>query len=386
MNRKRIDLWPPLSVILLFVWTTAGGNGFSQTVGPNPAFQSHEAGVCGLVFGNDGKTLISQGMLGEIKTWEVSTGRLLQSRPLNGQPGVRLPADTWLGFNPARNRLISAAGQVWRWPSLEQAVSFESSIHPLPPKEKGISWGMGSDTPYILPRDRSLRSTTGRSEPLIMLPAIEEMRHIAFSRDGRWLVALSSGDNGVIDGVTSTTLLPGGDTFTSTTLTIRVDEKGKKLALPSSFEIWDLLENKSVKRGEALFGHAACLAISPDLTHFSCATDELSGIQAFSLPSGDRMKTLRPDAKIGKVACLAYAADGRRLIAGTQEGEVIRCELPDGTVAEPHRVSAAPVTRVALSPDGTLLAIAEGGLGNVSVWRFPEMQRLVGMVDEFGKK
>jgi WD40 repeat protein len=231
-----------------------------------------------------------------------------------------------------------------------------------------------------------LWSLRDKTVEFIPLPEAKGARCMSVSANGRWLVALSAGDNGVLAATGSTAQISKTKSVTTTIQTIRVDANGRKIELPSTIGIWDVTGKNVVKSGEKILGHAVCLAINPDHQSFGCVTEEIPGVQLRALPQGERIKTLRAAAKTGDISCLAYTADGKSLICGTKQGGINIWSLPDGTVTGTHSLAASAITDVALSKDGTQLAVAEGGTGNVTLWQFPAVQPVSLMVDQFAKK
>jgi WD40 repeat protein len=121
-------------------------------------------------------------------------------------------------------------------------------------------------------------------------------------------------------------------------------------------------------------------AISPDGRQLAAACADRN-LRLYSLPTGQMTKKL----ELGNtsLSALAYSRTGQRLAAGTAAGSVRVYDLVGG-IGSVFDVMAAPlaITAIALSPDGTRLAIAPLDLP-VQLWDIASHKRTADLKASF---
>ncbi|MBT2228639.1 WD40 repeat domain-containing protein [Nonomuraea sp. NEAU-A123] len=151
---------------------------------------------------------------------------------------------------------------------------------------------------------------------------------------------------------------------------IALDPRGTALATGGMgngdwrVKLWE----PSTGRSTALGGHKSwttALAFSRDGTRLAAAADEV--VRIWDRPGGQARAVLVGD---NSVQSLAFSADGRSLLAaGLGSGyEVIQWDMASGRRLRTYRpaVGTPPLGHLTLSPDGRLLATAEGR--TVQLW------------------
>ena len=118
------------------------------------------------------------------------------------------------------------------------------------------------------------------------------------------------------------------------------------------------------------------VVFSPD-GHLLASGLEDAGTQLWDATTGQRLRTLHPDATFwsemtGPVHAVAFSPDGRLLASASDDKTVRLWDLAAGqdgrTLTGPLMGHVGPVRSVAFSPDGRLLASA-GDDGTVRLWR-----------------
>ncbi len=104
------------------------------------------------------------------------------------------------------------------------------------------------------------------------------------------------------------------------------------------------------------------VAFSPD-GHLLASGLEDAGTQLWDAATGERLRTLHPDATFwtemtGPVHAVAFSPDGRLLASGSEDKTVRLWELATGQHERTLTGHAGPVRSVAFSPDSRLLASA----------------------------
>jgi WD40 repeat protein len=121
---------------------------------------------------------------------------------------------------------------------------------------------------------------------------------------------------------------------------------------------WRRLEWQTDRSRAVLAGHGAavvCVACGPDGDTFATA-DAGGGLRVWQAASGYALRTWRAPAE---PTALTFLADGS-LVSGQRDGSITVWSAADATSRE-LRALDAPITALALSPDGRDLAIATAG-------------------------
>jgi WD40 repeat protein/tRNA A-37 threonylcarbamoyl transferase component Bud32 len=290
----------------------------------------------------DGKRLVSCGeslaprnmhfsdLPGEIKLWDVATGRQL---PL----GLKGPTDKVLGvaLSPDGTRLAAAC------------------------QDQGIRiWDLASGQESTLERHAKERDLS-----------------VCFSPDGKRLVSLSipEGQTSSVDCVVMRVwdLAAPRVLVTVKKLSAHWDRlpfspDGKLLAFMDNVHrvarVFDVATGQqafSWRYGDGLIPAAV---FSPDGKRLATCGER--GIRFWDVASRELVATW-PTASNG--SCLAYSSDGRRLVVGSMEGVLELWDTSTGQKAGTLHGHAGEISMVAFSPDGARL-VSAGSDGTLRVW------------------
>jgi WD40 repeat protein len=213
-----------------------------------------------------------------------------------------------------------------------------------------------------------------------------EVNWVAFSPDGARLATASGGQAVLWDASTGRRLRTLGDESAPLYGPLQFFPGGDRLASVGRFQTTDVWDTATGRLLGALPGHGSweyVFAVSPT-GRYLATTDVLGregsgAVVIRETRTGQRVSTIRsPRAAI---TCLAYTADGRRLVTGGLGGEVVLWELASGsavlTFGSPEGTARGLVRSVMLSRDSKRVAAlywSEDGV--IAVWALPSGRRL----------
>jgi RNA polymerase sigma factor (sigma-70 family) len=305
--------------------------------------------ACSLAFSPDGQTLAAGTVKGEVKFWDVTTGKGRGS----------LKAD--------------------RVPELAVSLAFAPSGRVL-----ALSRGLGPVEVWDVKEQKRLHRLLGTSVPLQPLHGFALARttpaDLAFSPDGKRLAVGAFGCGvRLFDPATGKELGAGTAGHRTAVRALGLSSDGKTLvtyARGDAVRFWDLASGKEVRK-VAIPGGAASAALSPDGATLASVTG--SGATGFKLMLYDTA-TGRPRGQQlrgseGLAPALAFSPDGRYLAARGDRRRAVRLwdaatgkELPtpEGEELKPAeamaliaRTTRVPHDELAFSPDGRYLAMAD---------------------------
>jgi WD40 repeat protein len=316
----------------------------------------HTEAVECVAFTPDGKQIVSGSRLGDLRLWDVATGREVRSLP-----GHRLGTRA-IAFSADGKTLISAGGD----PAIRIHDLTTGRDRVLPEQEDEVfSIALSRDGKTLAVGDRSgkarlLDLTTGTCKRSIGDFRVN-VSSLALSPDGLTLATAGTGSCGVrlwdtLTGKQRQVLVP----FDSLVPTVAFAPDGKAILVAGSkVQLWDSRQG-IVKR--ELFGiedGLPCAAISPSgkviaIAGISgkqeaCLIDRSSGKEKLRIPGGE-----------WGASCLAFSADSKLLALGMFEGVVRIVDAATGKDLHPGRGHAAPLSGIAFAPDGKTLATAGG--------------------------
>jgi RNA polymerase sigma factor (sigma-70 family) len=365
----------------------------------------HPAMVAGVVFSRDGKTLIAGDAQGNVIFWDVATGKELRRAP----PHPQLPVVNALALSP--DGKILAGG-------LTDAICLWDAATGRPVREwkapQTIAMGI-----LFAPDGKTLAS--GTYEGLIQLwdPATGDKRHelkahrrqvvaLTFSPDGSQLASCGVEDNvvrlwdvatgaevrqlkghgknvlAVAWGPEGTTVASAGndltlrfwDPATGRERTTRRIEDGlpARLAyLPdgsalvglehSTVRLYDPATGKVLRSLPGAVRGVGGLAVAPDGKTVALSFGGASCPEVWDVATG---RPLCPaEGHRQAVTCLAFTADGKTLFSGAGTTEWVLRVWDPATGRELRRLREGTngSDTLALSPDGTLLAVARCDVG-----------------------
>jgi WD40 repeat protein len=294
----------------------------------------HGQVIHALAFSPDGKWVASAGSSGVIYVWNAATGKAIQTLRGHGDSGHRNV--TWLAFLPAR------AG-----------------------RERPTLVSTGADNTL-----RVWNSGTGKEVDRLVKRGREVCDPGALSRDGKLLVS----GNAILDGATRKVLrtldtqgLPAaGFAFSAdgSTLVGRLGPwagwpwAAPPFATPGQprvVAVWDTKTGKTLHRFDA--GGATKVAVSADGKLLAMGEPAKGPLAIRDAATGDNL------GNVASTGCLALTAtpDGKTLVV--MERDVIRLldfETGKERARLPHTHRQEP-TALAVSPDGAVLAVGDGG-------------------------
>jgi WD40 repeat protein len=327
----------------------------------------------------------------------------LRVEPLAGGPARPLgkhASPAAMTFSPDGALLAVSDGEVVR--ALEVASGREAFEARLPAGEAvGLSFGPGRLAAGGRSGAIRLLETPPRGEPVVLVTPGTEVRHLAFSPDGRRLVAPGEDGSvrvwdttvggspvaqGIDRGYTGSALGPGGDRFATVTFdgTAQVWDAatGRELArlaghageatsvaftpdgallatagVDGTVRLWDLASGRAAR---VLHGHGAPVfhvRVSPDGRWL--ASGGMDGaVRLWGLPGGEAGPVLAGHGR--GVSALEISPDGARLASGDMAGAIRLFDLPGGDGRVVHRHGSA-VAQLSFSPDGRALASSAYG-------------------------
>jgi RNA polymerase sigma factor (sigma-70 family) len=378
-------------------WDPATGKQVRDLLAP-------ERGVDAIAFSPDGKLLAGAGMAGDVLLWDAATGREL--RRLGGHRGQV----HGIAFAPKGDRLLSgdeAVARLWD-------VATGKVLHVLDVGQEGVSAvafspdgrliaaGSAKGTAFVWETDTGKRVQQLRGEgnyvhalafspdgtallsavlngraavwevttgkPLPPLPGQQRDVHsLAFAPDGK-LLATGSGS-----GQLHLWEWPARkerwhvSAHPDTVQTLSFAPDGKTLAsgsAESAVRLWDVATGKPLCLTAGHQERVTAVAYSPDGSTIITGAwdrtvrvwDAASGKERTTLTVGTEKEEARSPFRVGTVAHLTLAPDGKLLAVVRADESVRFWELPSGK--ESYRLQGSCV---AISPDGRLMAC--GGRG-----------------------
>jgi WD40 repeat protein len=289
-----------------------GGNAYSKTselklVDPvsgreKLAIKSLGGTVFSVTFAPDGKTLATAGVDQIVRLWDVETGT--EQRAIRGHR-----AAIWsVAFDPTGKRLASA------------------------------SW------------DTNVKVWDATAPDDLELFSREVTYGIAFSPNGKYVAA---GKSGVTVHEVADSSKRHALPYSARDVSLAFTPDGSQLVTTGDDEHVTFWEVGSWRRLASLSGHNAkiwCLAISPDGRTVATGGEDRA-VRLWDVKEKHEHAVIQPE--IGTISALAYTPDGRTLIIGSWS-HLLFVDPANGKVQT--RING-PAPRVAVSPDGRLLAV-----------------------------
>jgi len=331
-------------------------------------------------------------------TWEVATGRrLTEDMPDVGNYGS-------LDAAGVRFLTIGGTGYVSLMDLVQRKVIFRTRGHQFHGRvaissPDGRLWATGSED--IVLWDAATRTK------LLRLPYVAEVWGLAFSRDGRWLVASYTDGAILLWDVQEREVAASFSEHSGSVRAVAFSPDGRRLASASedrSVVIWNVTENR---KEATLFGHKTrvtsvafgpggdwlvssdqdghlirwdlqqrrivwefyeapaspdfCIAVSPDgrwVAHTNGINDSASGRLVFSLY----------DKPGGLIYGLAFSPDGSKLVGVTPAGYVIAWQTESWQIIEQNQFSDSQLICIKFTPDGRNFVTGEDE-GALRLWQ-----------------
>lgn len=260
-----------------------------------------------LLFTPDSRRLLGPGGW----TWEVATGsRLTDDMPYVGNYGS-------LDTTGTRFLTIGGTGYVSLMDLAQRKVIFRTRGHQFHGRVAIFSpderlWATGSED--IVLWDAATQTK------LLRLPYVSEVWGLAFSRDGRWLVA-SYTDGAIL--------------------------------------LWDVKEREVAASFSEHSGSVRAVTFSPDGQRLASASEDRS-VVIWNVSEGRKEATLQGHST--RVTAVAFGPGGDWLVSSDQDGHMIRWDLKQHRIVWEftHPRASSPDYCVVVSPDGRWVAHSIG--------------------------
>jgi WD40 repeat protein len=275
---------------------------------------------------DDLKKVIAPGNSAESKLVLLLTGKAQPQMPLAGKPLAEGEIDVirrWIdaGAVPPKPGEVMPITQAV--PDIKPRTAVKAEIGSLAwrPDGKLLALGLYKEVRLADPNGKTIATLSGQAE---------EVRALAFSRDGKLLAAAGG--------------LP---------------------ARSGEIKIWDVEARKEIR---TIHGHTDCIyatTFSPDGKSLATSSyDKL--IKLWDVATGKEIRTLKDH--IDAVYALAFTPDGKRIVSGAADRAVKVWDVASGerlyTMSEP----LDGLNTIALDPTGT--RVAAGGLDKtIRIWQ-----------------
>ncbi len=342
---------------------------------PPARWEGHRHEVLSVAFSPDGRKAVSAS-LGEIKAWDVATGR-----PAAAWPGH----SDWVyqvAFSPDGRLLLSAGGdrmiRLWEASTYKPGVSWKAHEPEVlsaafSPDGRAIVSG-GQDNVV-----RVWRTADGKAITSWDLHK-EKVRSVAFSPDGRYVLSGSYDHNvrlwnvgGQLD--QEEIEIKSWKAHKDRVLAVAVFPDGGKVlsaghSLDNSLKVWESSTGKSVAAWEGHQLGVFSAAVSPDGRRIVSAGGD--GLVKFWDARGALLGT--GTGHRSTVYAVAFSPDGRRALSGGADKTLRLWESPGGRQLATWSGHDARVMSVAFSPDGKF-AIS-GSSSVIALWEVESGARL----------
>jgi len=303
--------------------------GASSASGPGEVrrFEGHGGAVAGVAVSRDGRIALSGGEDGDLRAWEVASGKLLHR--LKGHSGPI----TGLAFALGGTRAVTCGAdrsvRVWDLDAgrelrrLDGHARAPACLAVAPDGRRAVVGG----------EDELILWDLEAGKPVLKFAGVgESIRAVAITPDGR--LALTGGD-------------------------------------AKAFRTWDLTTGRQVRRHEGHEEAVVSIAAAPDVQMAATGSEDDSA-SLWNLQTGEESVNIAEEHDEG-VTAVALARGGR-LLTGSGDGKVRLWDGPRQKVLLKLEGHVGPVTSLAFGPDGRT-ALSAGADGTVRLWNLSRTGR-----------
>jgi RNA polymerase sigma factor (sigma-70 family) len=325
--------------------------------------------VAGLGFNKDGKLVVSAGGH-TLRMWEAATGKQLQLLDAINIMGIATSPDGEMVASAQNNNV-----QVWKLPTGKPIFNREtpSFAVAISPDNRVLATGgrpPANNDPVVLwdlQTGARLRSLSAK---------MDQVFHIAFSPDGKWLAAVSCGNSSFAPDKESRPEIVrlwemetgqlhelAGHEGGATSIVFSPD--GKILATGGHDGImilWDSATRKPLRKIELVeeayvhpkgngfdSGGIHALAFAPDGKTIASANHD-GTVRLVETATGNEVRVFRGHRN--SVVDVAFSPDGKSLASGSADQTVRLWDATSGALLNPRPGHDGGVARVIVSPDG----------------------------------
>ncbi len=336
----------------LSLWETQEGNVLGAV--------SQESWVTTLVFHPSDKFLATGHDEGTVRLWNVKNLQCLREYRFHQEP------ISALSFSSDGNYLTSAAEDkliaLWDVDAGSHLGTFEGHTDRIP----YLAWHPSGKTLVSAGWDTTARIwDTTAFEPIILLNShASQVYCLAFTKDGQWLACADSANEVHIwNYADRKTLHVLRDNDTEIRhMAFSPDSKLLACGGEGVIYLWDPLQGK-VPNGEQAQGtQQICMSLSPEGKRI--AVNGPSGLRIWDTEARKSLFLLEEEMP---VHVLAYSSDSRWIAGGT-DSHIRIWEAESGTPRGLCEGPQVPITSLAFTPDGKILAAS--GKAGVDIWLF----------------
>ncbi len=222
-----------------------------------------------------------------------------------------------------------------------------------------VSWPHQRLVAVLADRSGGLSLVDTKTEQVHEIKDVKTVDSLALSPDGQWLVGEVSDGSGIWRYSTAEGRLVGELLRVEGEASVcqfsddsRFLVAGRRLG---GVKVWTVADWSELGEKRGRWGQSRALAISPDSQTIAVGSDD-GILRLFSL-AGTLVEEWQVDLG-STVKSVLFSRDGRRVLAGTLDGEISVWQRKTGHLATALMVHAAEIYRLALHPDGrTLMAV-----------------------------
>jgi WD40 repeat protein/tetratricopeptide (TPR) repeat protein len=245
------------------------------------------------------------------------------------------------------------------------------------------------DRPYVAEAEDQLHkavvahtTTTSYAEHLV-LEGDDSVSQVAFSPDGKTLVAATTGTHVQLFNATSGQRLQTLIGHTSDVNHVAFSPDGSLLVTASSdntARLWQVPSGKLVQTLAEHQGYVTHAAFSPDGSLLVTASYDNTA-RLWQVPSGKPVKTLA--GHYGNVNHAAFSPDGSLLVTASNDGTARLWQVPSGKPVKALAGHQGYVRHAAFSPDGSLLVTASSD-NTARLWQVPSSKPVKTLAGHYG--